>query len=338
MPGALCLASIMFDGHQACGDIVAERKGVLRQRMRAVVATLSAFWVLAVAPPGSALAWNDTGHQVVALIAWDHLREPTRQTIVALMAQSTSEPLTALLPQDGRPLAVRQREFFVRASTWADLIRGTADDRPTWHHRSFFWKQDNGQAVDVPDVEVNDQNVIERLAAIEGILREGSRPVPERAMFTAWLLHLAGDIHQPLHSASRVTPEEPHGDRGGNFFLLDVRPNGERNNLHAYWDGLLDQVFPRGPQENGSAYLRRLANVAKAAHPRNTMAAVLKLGKFEDWARESFAEAKNAYPPSLERDQAPPPSYLTAGGKVALKRVARAGYRLAATLEELLGQ
>ena len=122
--------------------------------MRTVVATLSAFWVLAVTPFGSALAWNDTGHQVVALIAWDHLSDATRQKVVALMAQSTSEPLTALLPQDGRPLAVRQREFFVRASTWADLIRGTADDRPMWHHRSFFWKQVNGQAVDVPDIEV----------------------------------------------------------------------------------------------------------------------------------------------------------------------------------------
>jgi S1/P1 nuclease len=306
--------------------------------MRTVVATLWAFWVLAVAPLGSALAWNDTGHQVVALIAWDHLSEATREKVVALMAQSTSEPLTALLPQDGRPLAVRRREFFVRASTWADLIRGTADDRPTWHHRSFFWKQVNGQAVDVTDVEVNEQNVIERLAAIEGILREGSRPIPERAMFTAWLLHLAGDIHQPLHCASRVTAEEPHGDRGGNSFLLDLRPDGEPNKLHAYWDGLLDQAFPRRPQENGSAYLRRLANIVKTAHPRNTMAGVLKLGKFEDWARESLAEAKHAYPPSLERNQAPAPAYRIAGGKVALKRVALGGYRLAATLEELLGQ
>jgi len=303
--------------------------------MRTVVATLFAVWVLAVAPVGSALAWNDTGHQVVASIAWDHLREPTRQTIVALMARSTNERLTALFAQDSRPLAVRRREFFVRASTWADLIRGTEDDRPTWHHRSFFWKQDNGQAVDVPDVEVNEQNVIERLAAIEGILREASRPAPERAMFTAWLLHLAGDVHQPLHAASRVTPEEPRGDRGGNSFLLDLRPDGERNNLHGYWDGMLDKAFPRGPQEGISAYLRRLANAAKAAHPRNTMATVLKLGKFEDWARESLAAAKNAYPSSLERNQAPPRSYRTASGKVVLERVALGGYRLAATLEEL---
>ena len=306
--------------------------------MRAVVAALAAIWVFAVFPLGSALAWNDTGHQVVALIAWDHLREATRQKVVTLLVQSTSERLTSLFPNDRRSLAARQREFFVKASTWADLIRGTEDDRPAWHHRSFFWKPVNGQAVDLPDIDVNEQNAIERLAVIAGVLRDASRPVAERATFTAWLLHLAGDIHQPLHCASRVTPEEPRGDRGGNWFRLDLRPDGERNNLHGYWDGMLDHILPRGPQEDGGAYLRRVADAAKVAHPRHAMAARLELGRFEAWARESFAAAKKAYPPSLEPNQAPPASYLTSSGKVALERVALAGYRLAATLEALWGQ
>lgn len=305
--------------------------------MRTVVATLSALWALSVVTPGSAFAWSDTGHQVVALIAWDQLREGTRQRAVALMAESTNAQLTSLFSRDGRPPAVRQREFFVRASTWADLVRGTEDDRPTWHHRSFFWKQVDGQAVDVADLDVNEQNAIERLGAIERTLRDASRPVAERATFTAWLLHLVGDIHQPLHCASRVTREEPRGDRGGNSFPLELRLDGQRNNLHAYWDWILDQVFPRGAQENSGAYVRRVADAVTAAHPRRSMVARLELGRFEDWARESFAAAKSAYPPSLQRNQAPPDGYLTASGAVAFERVALAGYRLAATLEALLG-
>lgn len=305
--------------------------------MRTVMAVLSASWMLAVGP-GAALAWNDTGHQVVALIAWDHLREPTRRKVADLMAQATNERLSHLLPQDSRPLAVRQREFFVAASTWADDIRGTPDDQPTWHHRSFFWKQVQGKPVDVPDLEVNPENVIERLGAIETLLREDSPSAPARATFIAWLLHLAGDIHQPLHCASRVTAQDAQGDRGGNRFPLDLRPNGDRNTLHGYWDGLLDQVFPRGAQEGRTAYLRRVANAVKAAHPRSTMVATLELGKFEDWARESLEAAKNAYPPSLKHNQAPSASYRTANGPVAVKRAALGGYRLAATLEGLFGQ
>jgi hypothetical protein len=305
--------------------------------MRTIVAMLTACWVLTVAGLGAALGWNDTGHQVVALIAWDHLSEPTRQKVVALMAQSTNAQLTGLFPQDGRPVAVRQRDFFVRASTWADVIRGTEADEPTWHHRSFFWKQVNGQAVDVPDIEVNEHNVIERLTFIDGFLRDAARLVPDRAFMTAWLLHLVGDIHQPLHCASRFTLQETGGDRGGNLFLLDRRPNGGRNNLHGYWDGMLDKAFPRSPQEGTGAHVRRVANAVKAAHPRTTMAADLKLGQFEGWARESLAEAKQAYPPSLKQNRAPNGAYRVAGGKVATKRVALGGYRLAATLEDVLG-
>jgi hypothetical protein len=305
--------------------------------MRTVLAVLSALVVLA-AGPGSAPAWNDTGHQVVALIAWDHLRPPTRQKVVDLMAQATNERLADMFPQDGRPLAVRQREFFVAAATWADEIRGTEDDEPTWHHRSFFWRQVDGKPVDVPDVEVNPENAIERLGALEAILREDGAPAPERATSVAWLIHLAGDVHQPLHCASRVTAQDPQGDRGGNRFPLDLRPNGQRNNLHGYWDGFLDRVFPRGRAEGRSAYLRRVANSVKAAHPRNSMTASLKLGKHEDWARESLEAAKSAYPPSLRPNQAPPPSYRTANAPVAVKRIALAAYRLAATLEILFGQ
>jgi hypothetical protein len=63
----------------------------------------------------------------------------------------------------------------------------------------------------------------------------------------------------------------------------------------------------------------------------------LKPGKFEDWARESLAEAKRAYPPTLRRGQDPPAAYTQWASPVAIERVARAGYRLAALLEEVYG-
>jgi S1/P1 Nuclease len=63
----------------------------------------------------------------------------------------------------------------------------------------------------------------------------------------------------------------------------------------------------------------------------------LRPGKFEDWARESLAEAKRAYPPTLRRGQAPPATYAQWASSVAIERAARAGYRLAAILEEVYG-
>lgn len=45
-----------------------------------------------------------------------------------------------------------------------------------------------------------------------------------------WLLHLIGDIHQPLHAMQRFDRLRPNGDRGGNEIELRT------GNLHAYWD------------------------------------------------------------------------------------------------------
>jgi hypothetical protein len=50
-----------------------------------------------------------------------------------------------------------------------------------------------------------------------------------------WLLHLIGDLHQPLHTTALYAVDLfPTGDRGGN----DVGVRGATN-LHALWDGAL---------------------------------------------------------------------------------------------------
>jgi hypothetical protein len=52
------------------------------------------------------------------------------------------------------------------------------------------------------------------------------------------LLHYYGDIHQPLHCASRYTLDQfPDGDRGGNEFKL--KNHYKASNLHALWDSVI---------------------------------------------------------------------------------------------------
>lgn len=52
-----------------------------------------------------------------------------------------------------------------------------------------------------------------------------------------FLLHLVGDIHQPLHSTARVNEDYPRGDKGGNAFPLPSHYGAK--NLHAVWDKVL---------------------------------------------------------------------------------------------------
>jgi S1/P1 Nuclease len=311
--------------------------------MQTTAAVLAALWVVVADAPRPALAWNDTGHQVVAIIAWENLSAQVRQKAVALMRRAPSDAgLASLFPLDGRPLAVREREFFARASRWPDAIRGnTTYEQPSWHYRDFFWKEDGGQIVNIPDPMPPGELLAQLPRLMSVVVTPDPAQAGARAVGVAWLLHLVGDIHQPLHCSARVTDEEPRGDGGGNTFKLGLvpspdRPEMIRESLHRYWDGAVDRAVPKRPNESASRYLARTAHAAMRAHPKASMAARLKPGQFEEWCRESLAAAQAyAYPPGLKRLEDPPDEYRGQVSAVALVRVALAGYRLAATIEEL---
>lgn len=54
-----------------------------------------------------------------------------------------------------------------------------------------------------------------------------------------FLIHLVGDIHQPLHAITKVDLEKLKTDKGGNDF--EVKNRGSGFNLHTYWDSTLNQ-------------------------------------------------------------------------------------------------
>ena len=57
----------------------------------------------------------------------------------------------------------------------------------------------------------------------------------ERALFARYVVHLLGDIHQPLHSVALFNLTYPTGDIGGNAEKV-LLVNGSTSNFHAFWD------------------------------------------------------------------------------------------------------
>jgi len=309
--------------------------------VRIVAAVSSVAWIVLAGTSWPASAWNDAGHQVVALIAWDNLPPEPRSKLVAVMRQA--EPATrlpSLFPEDKRPMEVRAREFFRRAATWPDLIRSVPElHHPTWHHRDFYWRQDKGRAIDLPDLQVHPGNLLERLHHFKKLLANPTAPAHERAIGIAWVLHLVGDVHQPFHCSARVTAIERKGDHGGQDFELAPRspphPEGQRYSLHAYWDDMLDRAVPRRSGERLGDYLQRAVVLVMAHHPRAQLERELKAGQFDAWARESVVAAQGAYPASLRRGQEPSADYRSLSIQVALGRLALAGYRLSLMLRDV---
>ena len=73
----------------------------------------------------------------------------------------------------------------------------------------------------------------------------------EKAIYLCWVMHLIGDIHQPLHSVSLFCEAFPKGDHGGNDSLY--RLGGRRIiKLHQFWDDLLGKSVTRSSVKKGA--------------------------------------------------------------------------------------
>lgn len=286
--------------------------------------------------PEPSRAWDDIGHQVVARIAWDTMPQATRDAAVALLKKAPADSdLTDLLGSGPD----RDRDFFVEASTWPDIVRDTSFPqrrqkyhRQPSHYINYFWEPSANEIPrDRPDLRPQSENVVERLAAYEDSLANASGTESERAIELAWVLHLVGDIHQPLHTSARVTSTERTGDQGGNLFRL----NGS-NTLHGYWDGILRSTFVRR-SDSDTRFVERIAQYIEARFPQSALSRRMEPREFEVWAQEGLLASKTAvYPSDLSRNVAPSPCYRQRAFLVAEPALALAGYRLAEMLEEVL--
>jgi hypothetical protein len=319
--------------------------------------------IFAMLLPSSANAWNATGHQLVARIAWEQMTDNARRNVLAILTGAPHDAcLLDLMPNTGSP-EERARTFFVRASTWPDIVR--PNDRPgmpdtrectkfhrrDWHFINFFWTGISGatnanrprdltpqelKRIQRPDVNaVMLLNLFEPFMACDKPQCGTSRE--ERAITLAWILHLVGDIHQPLHTSARVTATEPNGDQGGNLCKL---AESARFSLHSFWDGIIDLGSPRQQNESDAAYVERMARLIMQEHPRSQMVNRLRPFSFDAWAREGLDATKNSlYPQSLAcgPTQTPSAAYLTGAFGFSKQTIALAGYRLAELLNLLFG-
>src|SRR5207245_1810957 len=112
----------------------------------------------------------------------------------------------------------------------------------------------------------------------------------EKAISLCWLLHLVGDIHQPLHCVQMVSEQFPGGDQGGNRIVIRTRTLAQPVKLHAFWDGLLGSTVTARSVGTASREVE-LVLKDKAAEVEAELG---KHQKFDSWARESFEIAKKA--------------------------------------------
>jgi len=145
-----------------------------------------------------------------------------------------------------------------------------------------------------------------------------------------WLLHLVGDIHQPLHTVARIEKDQPNGDAGGNFVKC-TDGQSKPGNLHGFWDDVL------GSTGSNVDYQSVIASANQLPKPSTGKA---KIKDADVWITESFNLAKSKVYKSPIGVGAGPftltEKYKTTAQTVAKQRAALAGARLGNLLNQEL--
>lgn len=298
--------------------------------------------------PLSVAAWDDVGHKTTAYIAWRQMTPQARERVSKLLQNAPEDSdLSVFFMGDARSLGVRQMEHFMIASTWADIVRDRdfkarygKYHKGNWHYSDTFWRGAGGQPVTIVE-NPNEEGgkAVEKLIEFDKVLRDRSASEAEKAIALAWILHLIGDLHQPLHTSARITDLEPKGDQGGNLFQLKPKetPRNQQENLHWFWDSIIVRNTPRG-DECDTAFIPKVAGAIMKKYPAAKSTSRLNPGKYDDWQKESFQLATTeVFPATLIRYQSPNADYKKRAFQVSQQQIALAGYRMGALLNEIFG-
>ena len=271
----------------------------------------------------SARAWDTNAHKVIGVIAYRHLTPQAKAWC-------------------DRVLATNQAGYtdFLNASPYADYLKhGGPKDKPVvrrthkfdgWHFIDYPVRV--GQTTAFPADESVEQNGDNALFGIaEGVRQVTRGPEATRGLYLALLLHVVGDLHQPLHCAERA------GDKGGNGVALD----GAIQNLHALWDDALTVKYKlkgrsRGVPRNSDDRIREVATLVEREFPMDSLREELAVKDPHAWAEESYALAVDSAYDGLTPQTRPTDAYRERWTVVAEGRVALAGYRLADFLNRLV--
>ncbi|MFA7345001.1 MAG: S1/P1 nuclease [Terrimicrobiaceae bacterium] len=288
-----------------------------------------------------ARAWDPLGHMLTMKIAYDGLTPKARAELDAAVARFNAKEKPDA-PYDA-----------VTSACWMDDVRARTKDFNGWHYVNLPFTR---EGTPLPEGSGQQPDVVWGIGRCEAIVKGGvDVPGMDRDQATVMLLHLVGDIHQPLHTA------ENH-DMGGNRTrvanLKDIEADllfSRGGNLHFFWDSAYRRefrdgevgvsyaapLFPRetpvtGHREALGLVGREAAELRKKYPPESF--AEDKGGDAAAWATEShslgydlaYGKLPAGRPVPLDKE------YVDASRACAEKRVALAGYRIATLLNRLL--
>lgn len=234
----------------------------------------------------NAFAWGATGHRSVGFIAEQHLSPSTLKKSQEILG--------------GHSLAY--------VSTWADEIRSD----PKKYGNTFNWHWTTWpDEVEQHNAELESKStgfLLSQVSSQIAVLKNAKSSQAEKAFALKFIVHLMGDVHQPLHVGGS-------NDQGGN--ACRVTWHGKPVNLHTVWDSSIIDETKLSYQE--------LAEFASQSRTKQQITQ-WQSGSLDSWSAESKALRRQIYPAEVQAPTAPV-TYLTYCQKdVAPEAMPKLGY------------
>uniref|UniRef100_A0A7S3NEL3 P1/s1 nuclease n=1 Tax=Euplotes harpa TaxID=151035 RepID=A0A7S3NEL3_9SPIT len=288
---------------------------------------MKALVVLLIALSSVSAYWS-TGHMIISRIAHDDLLKTAPEVFKQIKEE------VRILQQFSK----EANHSFVESAVWADDNKDIEFGAFTqWHYvdTPYIMPDFHGET------EVENMNVTWAINQMKRTLNNTSVPQfnSDLALSFAWryLIHLVGDLHQPLHASSMYSKMFSEGDQGGNLFLLKFPANPQITNLHALWDACVDQYGSLYAPLNQTEWslIGEIASNLTQQTPRSKVADRVRILDEKVWAQESFKFSKDIVYDGINPNDTPSPQYIERGRRFINEQLVVAGYRLSDILKSL---
>lgn len=181
----------------------------------------------------SSLQWKATAHFLTAAVA---------ERVIEEKDPALMKTLNEILNKLGHFTKADEHPFVEAASFPDDIKYISWKMFNKWHYITAPYvptelkkKIDN---IPVKELETPEENIVWSINETKRTLRNSKESLVDdhlgKSFSLRMLIHLIGDIHQPLHCISRIDPKTLKQDAGGNNFVIKYK--GYSHPLHSFWD------------------------------------------------------------------------------------------------------
>lgn len=311
------------------------------------------FVLIAVLGATPAFAWHSAGHRATASIAFDAMTAGQQDEVIEILRAHPrfEEDFRKHMPDliAAGTSAVQGRWLLEQAAYWPDQVQMLDEEirrqynRSRWHYinlivyltpedeAAFGGVFEHNMATNFEPPFRQNLNIIQALRGNLQVWHDETSSDSDKAVALCWILHLTGDLHQPLHNVALFSKAYfPEGDRGGNS--IEVLRGDETIDLHAYWDSLPTNMASLEPSQR--TLLTIESETVDDAAIDEWLSHHVNLAKMFVYT----PEVKEQLLARLTRRQSPKftasHEYLVRAQSIARRQVNLAGHRIAKLLTE----